>query len=114
MLGLEGVICHGRAGIKLEITLNNGESMADCYFILNALVFEFYIQLKISIDFPPWFQFGYKFDIYRVELFGLHVEFHSNREKRRESFKKNHIGAVNSPIGFGFSPEPDEKDIVVK
>ena len=105
VIGLEGVICHGRAGIKLEITLNDGETMVDCYFILNALVFEFYFQIRITIDFSPWFQAGYKFDIYRVELFGLHVEFHSNSKKQRESFKENQIGGLNSPIGIGFSPE---------
>ncbi len=114
VVGLGGVIGHGRAGIKLEITLNkNGTTMVDCYFIFNALVFEFYFQLKITIDFSPWFQTGYNFDIFRVELLGFHVEIHSNSKKQKESFKKNHNYGVNSPIGLGFSPEPDEKRLLL-
>ena len=113
VVGLEGAIGHGRAGIKLEITLNERKIMIDCYFIFNALVFEFYFQLKITIDFSPWFQTGYNLDIFRVELLGFHYEIHSNSKKQKESFKNNHYYGVNSPIGLGFSPEPDEKNIIV-
>jgi hypothetical protein len=108
VVGLDGIIGHGRAGLKLEIHLNNEGVDFDAYFIFNALVFEFYVQFKIEINIPL-FKFEFHFDLIRIELFGIHLEFHSLKKAQRETFKKNHNYQVNSPIGIGFSPEPDVK-----
>ena len=113
VLGLDGIIGHGRAGIKLEISLRNGETDCDAYFIINALVFQFYFQIKITIDLPL-FHFGYSFDIIRVELFGLHLELHSLKKARQEAFKKNKMFGFNFQGKDILSPEPQGKDIIVK
>ena len=109
-VGLDGIIGHGRAGIKLEMNLKDGETDVDAYFIFNALVFQFYFQLRIIIDLPL-FKSTICFDIIRVELFGIHVEHHSLKRAKQEAFKKS------KTFGLGFdvlSPEPEPKDIIVK
>ena len=107
VVGLDGVIGHGRAGIKLEICLHKDETTFDVYFIFNALVFQFYFQIRIEIGLP-FFQFEYAFDIIRIELFGIHVELHKSKKAQNDAFKKNHVGGVNSPIVFFGSPSVDD------
>ena len=110
VVGLEGIIAHGRAGVKLELSLNDGKDTKDAYFIFNALVFEFYIQFRIKIQIPL-FKLEFKFDIIRIELFGFHVEVHANKTKQEEAFKKRFQWGVDSPIGIGIGDgaEPDEE-----
>ena len=106
VVGLDGIIGHGKAGLKLEIHLNNEGVDFDAYFIFNALVFEFYIQFRIEINLSL-FNYGFHFDLIRIELFGFHIEFHSLKKAQKEAFDKNHIGKVTSPIGIGFL-KPEE------
>ena len=92
------------------MNLKDGETDVDAYFIFNALVFQFYFQLRIIIDLPL-FKSTICFDIIRVELFGIHVEHHSLKRAKQEAFKKS------KTFGLGFdvlSPEPEPKDIIVK
>ena len=108
VVGLEGIIAHGRAGVKYELSLNDGKVTLDAYFIFNALVFEFYIQFRIKIQIPL-FKLEFKFDIIRIELYGFHVEAHTIKKKQEEAFKKRFQWGVDSPIGIGVGAEPDEE-----
>ena len=113
VLGLDGIIGHGRAGIKLEIYLTKRQTDCDLYFILNALVFQFYFQIRITIDLPL-FHAGYRFDIIRIEFFGLHVELHTLKKAKQETFKKNKMFGYNLLDSPMISPEPKGKDITVE
>ena len=104
VVGIDGTICHGRAGIKLWINLLKGKFDYDAYFIFNPLVFEFYFQLKMEIDLV-FYQYKFSFDIIRVELFGIHIEYHSKKE---EAFKKNIKGNMKQELGLDIlSPNDD-------
>ena len=109
VVGLDGIIGHGRAGIKLEICLNKDEINFDVYFIFNALVFQFYFQIRIEIKLSL-FQFEYKFDIIRIELFGIHVELHTLKKAQKNTFKKNKAFEINSQIGIGRSGFDNDYD----
>ena len=108
VVGLDGVIGHGRAGIKLSISLKNGETDCDLYFIFNALVFQFFFQIRIKIDFPL-FKLEMGFDIIRIELCGFHYELHTLKKARQEAFKKDKTLGLDI-----FSPKPEGKDIILK
>ena len=108
VVGLDGIIGHGRAGVKLEICMNNGEVNLDAYFIFNALVFQFYFQIQIKIDIT-FFKLDFQFDIVRLELFGFHVELHTLKKAKQEAFEKSNKWGVNSPVGIGIlEPEPED------
>lgn len=113
VVGLDGIIGHGRAGIKLEISLKDLQTECDVYFIFNALVFQFYFQIRITIDLPL-FHFAYKFDVIRIELFGFHIELHTLKKAKQEAFKKNKMFGFNAQGGDFISPLPEGKDIIVK
>ena len=113
VVGLDGIIGHGRAGIKLEISLKDLNTDCDVYFIFNALVFQFYFQIRITIDLP-FFSSSYIFDVIRLELFGIHVEVHSLKKAKQEAFKKNKIGGFTPKGEDIISPKPEGKDIIVK
>ena len=98
-VGLDGVIGHGRAGVKLSIGMNKGNVDLDVYFIFNALVFQFYFQITVKIEIPL-FKFEFLFDISRIEIFGFHIELHSLKKARNDAFQKSNIWGVNSPIGI--------------
>ena len=112
-VGLDGIIGHGRAGIKLEISLKNLNTDCDAYFIFNALVFQFYFQIRIIIDIPLY-HFTYEFDVIRLELFGIHTELHTLKKAKQEAFKKNGFGGFEFNGADFISPKPEGKDIIVK
>ena len=99
VVGLEGVIGHGRAGIKLEITINNGKTDLDAYFIFNALSFDFYFRLRIQIDLPIY-KFNYNMDIIKIKIFGIQIEVHSLKKKQSEAFKNKNAFTSSFRTGF--------------
>ena len=99
VVGLEGVIGHGRAGIKLEITINNGKTDLDAYFIFNALSFDFYFRLRIQIDLPIY-KFEYNIDIIKIKIFGIQIEVHSLKKKQSEAFKNKNAFTSSFSTGF--------------
>ena len=94
-VGLDGVIAHARAGIKLEIYLNEFDITFDLYFKGEALKFEFYFQARVEIK-TPIFETEYSYDIYRKTLFGIKTELHTSQKA-----KKKYEGGYNFPITFG-------------
>ena len=106
VVGLDGVIAHGKAGVKLVFCINTLEFDFDLYFIFHALKFQFFVQAKIEIK-TPIFSFEDKYDVIRIELFGIEIENHSSQKAQAEAFKKNRPYQVNSPIGIGFIPIDD-------
>ena len=94
-VGLDGVIGHGRAGIKLEIYIFEFDINFDLYFIGKAFVFEFYCQVKAEAKFKI-LKFESSHDFYRVKLFGIETELHTSQK-----VPKKYDGGKNFPIFFG-------------
>ena len=97
-VGLDGIIGQGKAGLKLEICVGKNIDF-DAYFIFNALVFEFFVQVKTEVKFA-FISFEVEYDIIRMELCGFHSEFHSNEKAQIEAFKKNKKNQVDSPFSM--------------
>ena len=88
VVGLSGVIGHGRAGIKLYIPITSKAFKYDLYFIFNAFVFQFYFKIGIKINIPL-FKFNYEFYIIKIEILGFHFELHTLNEEKYKAFE-NH------------------------
>ena len=94
-IGLDGVVAHGRAGMKLIIFLIEDDITFDLYFIVKALSFEFYCQARVEIEFPL-FKSEYSYDFFRKKLFSLETEYHTSKK-----VPKKYEGGKNFPIVFG-------------
>ena len=100
VVGLDGIIGHGRAGIKLDFSIFEGKFELDVYFIFKALVFDFYFKIGISIKIE-FFKFEYSFYIIKIRLFGIVIEVHKIKQ---EESKKSLKGKI-----FSVSQDPDDR-----
>jgi len=86
VVGLNGLIGDGRAGIKLEFTLIKANFNYDIHFIFNAFIFKFYFKIGIKIDLK-FFKIKYNIYIFKLEFPGLSIEAHSKKNDKAKSSK---------------------------
>ena len=96
-IGFDGVIGHGRAGMRLEIYLSEFDITFDLYIIGKALSFEFYCQARVEFK-TRFFETEYSYDFFRTKLFELEYEKHT-----LDKVPKKYDGGKNFPIVFGSS-----------
>ena len=80
--------------LALKVT-NELDITFDLYFIVKALSFEFYCQVRVEIEFPL-FKSEYSYDFFRTKLFSLETEYHTSKK-----VPKKYEGGKNFPIVFG-------------
>jgi len=94
-IGIDGVLGHGRAGMKLEIYLREFDITFDLYFIGKALSFEFYCQARVEIE-CLLFKSEHSYDFFREKLYSLETEYHTSKK-----VPKKYENCRNFPIVFG-------------
>ena len=85
---MNGTVGSGRAGLKLDISLFEGDIIFDAYYMINALDFEFYFQTRLEIHLPPFIDQVEECDIVRMKLFGFYKEVHYIKRLGKEENKK--------------------------
>ena len=99
VLGLNGTIGDGRAGLKLDISLFKNDITYEVYYTINLVVFEFYYKIKLEIN-QTLFDYKDESDIFRKRLEGINDEFNCMVKVPKQEKKKNWAFDINSIFGI--------------
>ena len=89
-VGFDGIIAHARAGLRLDIYLNELDITFDVYLIGRAFKFTFYCEARVELK-TRFIQIKYGYDLFRTEVTGIETEFHlKNKAKKKFEGNKNY------------------------